>query len=59
MNIAIYARKSKLTEKGESIQNQINACQAYCNMQYPDANITIFEDEGFSGGNTDRPQLHY
>ncbi len=57
MNIAIYARKSKLTEKGESIQNQINACQAYCNMQYPDADITIFEDEGFSGGNTDRPQF--
>ena len=50
MNIAIYARKSRLSEKGESIQNQINACKAYVNMQYPDSDITIFEDEGFSGG---------
>ena len=58
MNIAIYARKSRLSEKGESIQNQINACKAYVNMQYPDSDITIFEDEGFSGGNTDRPQFN-
>jgi len=58
MNIAIYARKSRLSEKGESIQNQINACKAYVDMQYSNADITIFEDEGFSGGNTDRPRFN-
>ncbi len=57
MNIAIYARKSRLSEKGESIQNQINACKAYVDMQYPNSDITVFEDEGFSGGNIDRPQF--
>ena len=29
MKIAIYARKSKLSEKGESINNQIEACKNY------------------------------
>ena len=27
MNVAIYARKSKATKKGESISNQIELCK--------------------------------
>ena len=53
---AIYSRKSKITEKGDSIENQINICKNYLsNMgihQY-----SIYEDEGFSGKNTQRPEF--
>ncbi|MBR0484980.1 MAG: recombinase family protein [Oscillospiraceae bacterium] len=58
--IAIYARKSKLTFKGESIKNQINTCRDYIKILNPnitDNDILIFQDEGFSGKNTKRPQF--
>lgn len=57
---AIYSRKSKFTGKGESIGNQIELCRQYISAHYGDdyANCTyIYEDEGFSGGNLDRPQF--
>lgn len=57
---AVYSRKSRFTGKGESIENQIELCRRYINLNYPDVpkkNIFIYEDEGFSGGNTDRPQF--
>lgn len=56
--IAIYSRKSKFTGKGESVANQIELCRDYIlrnyGEQYADR-ILVFEDEGFSGGNTNRP----
>lgn len=58
--IAIYSRKSKFTGKGESIENQIELCKQYIRTHYPDCadeGILIYEDEGFSGGNTERPQF--
>jgi len=58
--IAIYSRKSKFTGKGESIDNQIELCRQYINAHYPnsdDKSVQVFEDEGFSGGNTERPQF--
>ncbi|MDR1664066.1 MAG: recombinase family protein [Clostridiales bacterium] len=58
--IAIYSRKSKFTGKGESIENQIELCKQYIRVHYPDMaaeNILVFEDEGFSGGDTERPQF--
>lgn len=58
--IAIYSRKSKFTGKGESIENQIELCKQYTRTHYPNCNdegILIYEDEGFSGGNTERPQF--
>ena len=57
---AIYSRKSKFTGKGESIGNQIELCKQNIHLSYPnitDEDILIFEDEGFSGGNTNRPQF--
>ena len=57
---AIYSRKSKFTGKGESIGNQIELCKQNIRLSYPDVtdeDILIFEDEGFSGGNTRRPQF--
>ena len=59
-SIAIYSRKSKFTGKGESIDNQIELCKQYIRTHYPDVgdeDILVYEDEGFSGGNTQRPQF--
>ena len=58
--IAIYSRKSKFTGKGESIGNQIELCRKHIALQYGQEyldgeRILVFEDEGFSGGNTNRP----
>ena len=57
MKVAIYSRKSKFTGKGESIQNQIEICKDYLNTHFDIKQFTIYEDEGFSGGNTDRPEF--
>ena len=58
--IAIYSRKSKYTGKGESIENQVELCKQYIRPRYPNCNdegILIYEDEGFSGGNMERPRF--
>lgn len=54
-NIAIYTRKSVYVENSESIETQINMCKAYFTRQFKGCEFEIFEDEGFSGKNTDRP----
>jgi len=58
--IAIYSRKSKFTGKGESIENQIELCKTYIKNKNPDIkdeDILVYEDEGYSGKNTNRPQF--
>lgn len=60
MRFYIYSRKSIYTGKGESIENQIELCRSYISSKYPcdpDPHIKIYEDEGFSGKNTERPQF--
>lgn len=60
MRIAIYSRKSKWTGKGESIENQLIMCKEYIKANFidiKDENIFEYEDEGFSGKNTQRPQF--
>ena len=60
MKIAIYSRKSKFTGKGESIGNQIQLCREYISLHFPEARddeIFVYEDEGFSAKNLDRPQF--
>ena len=56
----IYSRKSKFTGKGESIENQIELCRQYISVHFSqeeaDAAL-VYEDEGFSGGNLERPQF--
>lgn len=57
---AIYSRKSMFTGKGESIANQIELCRQYLFQKYSnitDDDIVVFEDEGFSGKNTNRPEF--
>lgn len=59
MKIAIYSRKSKFTGKGDSIENQIEMCKDYAfkHFECSEEDIIIYEDEGFSGGNINRPQF--
>ncbi|MDF2989306.1 MAG: site-specific recombinase, invertase Pin [Eubacterium sp.] len=59
MKVAIYSRKSKFTGKGESVENQIQMCREHAIqfMHCSDEDFVVYEDEGFSGGNTDRPQF--
>ncbi len=58
--IAIYSRKSRFTGKGESIGNQVDLCRAYIRSafgpSYADSAM-VFEDEGFSGGDLNRPDF--
>ena len=57
--IAIYSRKSKFTGKGDSIGNQIEMCKNYiANLPIEDEiDISVFEDEGYSGKNLERPSF--
>jgi len=59
MKAALYSRKSRFTGKGESIENQIHLCKEH-GMKYLGVNendFFVYEDEGFSGGNTNRPEF--
>ena len=58
--IAVYSRKSRFTGKGESIGNQVELCKEYVRVHYGDAavnKVIVYEDEGFSGGNLNRPDF--
>ena len=58
--IAVYSRKSKFTGKGESIGNQVELCKEYVRVHYGDEaadKVAVYEDEGFSGGNLNRPDF--
>ena len=58
--IAIYSRKSRLYRQGESIGNQVELCRTYIRTAFGDAcadGAVVFEDEGFSGGNLNRPDF--
>ena len=60
MRIFIYSRKSVWTGKGESIENQVELCRQYIAGRIEggkDAEVVVYEDEGFSGKNLDRPQF--
>lgn len=59
MKFAIYSRKSVITLKGESVENQIEMCKEYCirtNNKVP-LEFVIYEDEGYSGKNSNRPNF--
>lgn len=50
---AIYARKSKDTEQGESMDSQINRCIDVCKMR--EWNYEVYEDFNISGATLERP----
>lgn len=53
LRIAVYARKSKFTGKGKSVENQIKICTEYAKSHLinngEEINIEIYKDEGISG----------
>ena len=55
--VAIYSRKSKETDTGESIKNQIQICKDYFLRKGEAYIFETFQDEGFSGSNTNRPEF--
>lgn len=56
--IAIYPRKSVYTGKGESVRTQIDLCRQYCDVHFENPTYLIYdEDEGYSGGNVNRPDF--
>ena len=58
--VAIYSRKSKSTDRGESVQNQIKYCEDYINKCYGGQEVKILyynEGEGKSGGDSQRKQF--
>ncbi len=46
-----------MTETGDSITNQVNMCKDYAKFHFGVCEFMIYEDEGFSGGNMDRPMF--
>lgn len=57
LRIAIYSRKSVETDTGESIKNQIAICKQYFKRTNEKYKFEVFEDEGFSGSNINRPSF--
>lgn len=61
VRIAIYSRKSKYSDKGDSCKNQIELAMEYIKNHYPsneyEVEVILYEDEGFSGGNIERPEF--
>ena len=58
--VVIYARKSKVTHKGDSISNQEEYCKEYARLHLhlpEDYEYGIYEDEGKSGFYSDRPDF--
>lgn len=57
MRIAIYARQSVFKEDSLSIETQIINCKNEIEKKEPSATILIYQDKGYSGKNTERPEL--
>ncbi len=58
--VVIYARKSVITHKGDSIANQEEYCKDYARLHLhlpPDYDFHVYEDEGKSGFYADRPDF--
>ena len=57
MIVAIYARQSIEKDKSLSIEQQIHDCRAYIERTEKSPDIVIYKDRGYSGKNTERPEL--
>ena len=57
MAIAIYARQSIDKKDSLSIETQIQDCKNLIEREDKNANVVVFKDRGYSGKNTDRPEL--
>lgn len=57
--VAIYSRKSKYSDKGDSVENQIQFCKDYGDFRFNNSYIeyVVYEDEGYSAATTARPKF--
>lgn len=58
MNVGIYTRKSVFSDKSDSTEAQAKMCKEYAQNNYEITSITEYEDEGFTGANTNRPDFN-
>lgn len=56
--IACYGRKSIYSDKSDSTDVQYKFAEEYCKSHYTDYVLTRYEDEGYTGANTDRPDYN-
>lgn len=59
MRFGAYGRKSVYSDKSDSVNNQLRMCRECADFKFPgqvDSFVT-YSDEGFTGANTDRPDL--
>jgi site-specific DNA recombinase len=59
MHFATYGRKSVYSDRSDSVDNQERMCREYVDLKFKDKaeSFEIYQDEGFTGANTDRPGL--
>ncbi len=59
MRFAIYMRKSIYSDKSDSVDNQQRMCRDYVEFNFKNCikSFEIYSDEGFTGGNMNRPGL--
>lgn len=59
MHFAIYGRKSIYSDKSDSVDNQQRMCRDYAEFHFKDCikSFETYSDEGFTGGNMNRPGL--
>ena len=58
IRIGIYGRKSIYSDKSDSTDVQYNLGVEYCKSHYSDYEVYRYEDEGYTGANTDRPDYN-
>lgn len=59
MKVATYNRKSVYSDHSDSVANQERMCRDHARLRFGDQieSFTAYQDEGFTGANTDRPGL--
>ena len=59
MRFATYGRKSVYSDKSDSVDNQERMCREYAELKFSGQieSFDVYQDEGFSGANTERPGL--
>lgn len=55
LRIANYSRKSIYSDKSDSTDVQYKLGEEYCKSHYTDYALYKYEDEGYTGANTARP----
>lgn len=59
MHFATYGRKSVYSDKSDSVDNQQRMCREYVDLKFSGSveSFECYQDEGFTGANTNRPGL--